>query len=213
MVSNRRLLILVAVATFLVALTTTRFLQGRDGGSAAPMATLTTTPTTAAIPSLVASLPVTTAGAAGVVVVDVAGAVRNPGVVRLAADSRVADAIRAAGGATRRADLASVNLAAHVADGVQIVVGVRGAAGTTAAPTSTIVPASSGRATTAAGPVSLSSADSGALDGLPGIGPATAQKIIDYRNEHGPFLSVDDLVDVPGIGPAKLEALRSAVVP
>jgi competence protein ComEA len=136
-------------------------------------------------------------------VVDVAGAVLRPGVYRLKRGARVADAIARAGGPTRRADVALVNLAAPVADGQQIVVPRRvpGAA------------AAGLGAAAAAGPVSLSSATVEQLDALPGIGPVTAQKIVAYRAEHGAFRSVDELDAIPGIGPARLETLRGLVVP
>jgi competence protein ComEA len=141
--------------------------------------------------------------AAGVVV-DVEGAVRRPGLVRLPAGSRVADAVVRAGGTTRLADHGGVNLAAPVSDGQQVLVPRRGAAG--------IAPAASGGAAPTA-PVSLSSATVEQLDALPGVGPVTAQKIVDYRTQHGAFHSVDELDAIPGIGPARLADLRGLVVP
>jgi competence protein ComEA len=145
------------------------------------------------------------------VVVDVVGAVRQPGLYRLSQGSRIADAIARAGGATAKALLAQVNLAAPVADGEQVVVPIRGRAGA--------VPATGGGATAAGGvqtpsaPVQLSTATLEQLDSLPGVGPATAQKILDYRTKHGAFSSVDELDAVPGIGPKRLEQLRDLVVP
>ena len=138
------------------------------------------------------------------VVVDVEGAVRRPGLVRLPAGSRVADAVVRAGGTTRLADRGGVNLAAPVSDGQQVVVPRRGAAGA--------APAASGGAA-ASGPVSLSTATAEQLDALPGVGPVTAQKIVDYRTQHGAFHSVDELDAIPGIGPARLADLRGLVVP
>jgi len=140
-------------------------------------------------------------------VIDVAGAVRRPGLYRLPQGSRIADAVARAGGATGKAALDGVNLAAPLADGEQVIVPLRVAgvgaaaasAGTTGAPTS--------------GPVSLSSATAEQLDALPGIGPVTAQKILDYRLKHGAFHSVDELDAISGIGPAKLDQLRDLVVP
>jgi competence protein ComEA len=138
--------------------------------------------------------------------VNVVGAVRRPGLYRLPDGARVADALARAGGVTQRAQVELVNLAARVADGEQVVVPRRGAGG--AAP----VPAGSGTAA-ASGPVHLNSATIEQLDALPGVGPVTAQKIVDYRQEHGGFKSVDDLDAVPGIGPARLENLRGLVAP
>jgi competence protein ComEA len=136
-------------------------------------------------------------------VVYVVGAVRRAGLVRLSEGARVADALERAGGPSRRADLTLVNLAAPVADGQQIVVPARtaaGAGGTTAAAGS-------------AAKVSLASATIEQLDALPGIGPVTAQKILDWRQSHGPLRSVDDLDAIPGIGPARVEQLRDLVTP
>ena len=109
-----------------------------------------------------------------------------------------------AGGTTRLADRSGVNLAAPVSDGQQVLVPRRGSAGA--------APAPSGGAA-ASGPVSLSSATAEQLDALPGVGPVTAQKIVDYRTQHGAFHSVDELDAIPGIGPARLADLRGLVVP
>jgi len=137
-------------------------------------------------------------------VVDVEGAVRRPGLVHLAPGSRVADAVAGAGGATRLAARVGVNLAAPVSDGQQVVVPRRGSAGSAPA---------AADAAAVSGPVSLSSATAEQLDALPGVGPVTAQKIVDYRTQHGAFHSVDELDAIPGIGPARLADLRGLVVP
>ena len=136
-------------------------------------------------------------------VVYVVGAVRHSGLVHLPEGARVADALERAGGPTRRADLALVNLAAPVADGQQIVVPVRVSA------------AVAGGAAMAGAPskVSLASATIDQLDELPGIGPVTAQKIVDWRQTHGALRSVDDLDAIPGIGPARVEQLRELLTP
>jgi competence protein ComEA len=159
----------------------------------------------------VASLPPPPAEGAGVtglpsarVVVHVVGAVRRPGLYRLRQGSRIADAVTRAGGATSKAELAGVNLAAPLADGEQVVVPQRG-------PSAGSV--STGDASSGSGPVQLSTATLEELDELPGVGPVTAQKILDYRQEHGAFASVDELDAVPGIGPARLEQLSELVVP
>ena len=135
-------------------------------------------------------------------VVDVAGAVRRPGLYHLASGTRIADAVAAAGGATAKADIMLVNLAAPLADGEQVLVPARGA--TTASASGTPSPTA---------PLDLNTASAEQLDALPGVGPATAQKIIDYRQAHGPFRSVDELEAVPGIGPAKLAQLKGLVIP
>jgi competence protein ComEA len=140
------------------------------------------------------------------VVVHVVGAVRRPGLYRLEDGSRIADAVRRAGGATRRAELALVNLAAPLADGAQVVVPRR------ADPADAPPGPRSGAAPPAA-KVSLNRATPEELDALPGVGPATAQKIVAYRQEHGAIASVDELDAVPGIGPARLEQLRDLVTP
>lgn len=140
----------------------------------------------------------------GLVVVDVVGAVRRPGLYRLSQGARIADAVSRAGGATAKADLALVNLAAPLADGEQVVVPGRGGSPAGSAGTA---------GAAAAGPVHLSTATLEQLDALPGIGPVTAQKILDYRQEHGAFTSVDALDAVPGIGPARLDQLKDLVAP
>ena len=134
--------------------------------------------------------------------VDVVGAVRRPGLYRVAKGARVADAVARAGGTTRAAQLELLNLAALVADGEQVVVPRRGEA-----------VAATGASSAPTGPVHLNSATLEQLDALPGVGPVTAQKIVDYRTQHGGFGSVDELDAVPGIGPSRLADLRSLVAP
>jgi len=138
------------------------------------------------------------------VTVHVAGAVRRPGVYELPDGARVIAAVRRAGGPARGAQLGALNLAAPVADGQQILVPRRGAAA--AAGTSPSSPA-------AEAPVSLSVASAAELEALDGIGPTLAQRIVEWRERNGPFGAVDDLLEVPGIGEARLEALREEVVP
>jgi len=145
----------------------------------------------------------TTTAARSLLVVDVVGAVRRPGLYRLPHGARVADALARAGGASRRAQLDLVNLAAPIADGEQVVVPRRGSGGIA-------TPAAPG---TPAGPVHLNTATLEQLDALPGVGPVTAQKILDYRQQHGAFASVEELDAVPGIGPARLEQLKDLVAP
>lgn len=183
---SRRQAVIAAVALLAVLAVAGRTLAG--AGASRPL------PADELVPELPA--------ASTRLVVHVAGAVRRPGLYRLNEGSRVADAVARAGGATAKADTAAVNLAAPLADGMQVLVPSRvaGAAGGTAA-------APSG------GRVSLSSATTAELDALPGVGPVTAQRIVDYRAAHGGFSSVDDLDAVPGIGPARLEQLRELVSP
>jgi competence protein ComEA len=148
------------------------------------------------------------------VVVYVCGAVRRPGVYHLAPGARVADLLAAAGGAGAKAELQSVNLAARLADGQQVVVPARGAAtaGTAAVGGAATGTSGAGAAGTAApAPLDLNTASAEELDALPGVGPATAQKIIDYRTANGGFKSVADLKNVPGIGDAKFATLQPLV--
>ena len=173
---------------------------GSNGGAAAPAGS------TASIPALTTPAA-TPPPAATVLIVDVAGAVRRPGLYRLPHGSRIADAIARAGGMSRGAAQAAVNLAAPLADGEQVLVPSLGAAGAPGAPSG----AAAGPSPSA--PVDLNSATVEQLDALPGVGPVTAQKIVDYRTEHGPYTSVDDLDAIPGIGPSRIENLRGLVIP
>jgi competence protein ComEA len=184
---DRRGVVLIALAVFLLLALGGRMLL-RDGESAA-------------VPPLVRPAPErATSSTRARMYVHVVGGVRHPGLYRLPQGSRVVDALVRAGGATPKAQIELVNLAAPLADGQQVVVPRRGAA---------VVPAGSG----AAGPVHLNTATLEQLDELPGVGPVTAQKILDYRQEHGAFTSVDELDAVSGIGPARLDELRKAVAP
>jgi len=140
------------------------------------------------------------------VVVYVAGAVSEPDVYRLPAGSRVNDAVQRAGGPTARAEVEGLNLAARLTDGQQIVMPSR-AAGPAG------VVAGSGDAGTMDAPIGLATATVEELDTIEGIGPVTAQKIIDFRAEHGGSSSVDQLDQIDGIGPATMDALRAGLQP
>lgn len=139
------------------------------------------------------------------IVVDVVGAVRSPGLYRLAEGSRVADAVARAGGPTAKAFLEGINMAAPLADGLQVIVPRRGEVSAAAG--------SGAGASAPAGPVHLNTATAEQLDLLPGVGPVTAEKIVAYRQEHGSFRSVDELDAIPGIGSARIEQLRDLVMP
>jgi competence protein ComEA len=152
--------------------------------------------TPAAAPSAVARASPTPA----MLVVHVAGWVRHPGVYEFPEGSRVVDAIERAGGAKQGADLAALNLAALLSDGQQVLVPKRGPPG---------APAGTGVA--ANGLININTATAEQLEELPGIGPVLAQNIVDYRTEHGPFATVEDLLNVSGIGEARLEELRDMV--
>jgi competence protein ComEA len=169
---------------------------------AEPLTALATTPASASSPGpgLPAASPTDEEGE---VVVDVAGKVRRPGIVRLPLGSRVVDAVDAAGGARRGADLTGLNLARVLTDGEQVLVGLPAAAGpTVAAP-----------GTTAAGGVlvNLNTATQPELETLPGVGPVTATSILEWRAEHGAFSSVDELLEVSGIGDATLAEIAPHV--
>ncbi len=141
---------------------------------------------------------------AGPLLVHVAGAVRRPGVYRLRTGARVEDAVRRAGGARPRADLTQVNLAAEVEDGRQVIVPRQVGAGGGAAPVA-------GAAPVPGVPQNLNTATLEQLDTLSGVGPATAQNILDYREANGGFSSVEELGEVPGIGEVRMAALRELV--
>jgi competence protein ComEA len=190
-----------ALAVLAVVAGGTWLLKGSPGRAEdqlpfAPPPASTTTPSVA--------VPTTSAPVA--VVVYVTGAVITPGVYKLAAPARVTDAVAAAGGVEEQADLTVVNLAATLRDGQRIYVPKVGE------PIPAVVadePAA--ETTTPAGPVNVNSATADQLDVLPGVGPTTAAAIIAHREQHGPFQTVDQLGDVRGIGPAKLDALRGLV--
>jgi competence protein ComEA len=138
----------------------------------------------------------------GGLVVHVAGEVREPGVIRLPLGSRVTDAVERAGGPTSAASLDSVNLAAELADGQQVV--IPGGDSSSAATTG---------ATATEGPISLGTATVEQLDTIEGIGPVTAEKIIEFRSQNGGVSSVEELDQISGIGPATMEALRADLQP
>ena len=137
------------------------------------------------------------------IIVDVAGWVREPGVYEFTPGDRVIDAVDRAGGPRKGADLTTLNLAAPLTDGTQIVIAKPGS-------TTSGDPGSSGDGSTAGGTtlININSASETELEVLPGVGPVTAAAIIDYRTQNGPFATIDDLIDVTGIGPSTLEQIR-----
>jgi competence protein ComEA len=143
------------------------------------------------------------------IVVDVAGRVRHPGVYTFQQGDRVIDAIRRAGGALRGSDLTGLNLAALLTDAEQIVVGRAGGPGSTSGTSVGSGGTASGGSTP--GKVDLNTATLDQLEALPGIGPVLAQRILDYRQQHGPFHAVQDLLNVSGIGDAHLADLEPLV--
>lgn len=143
------------------------------------------------------------------VVVHVAGKVRRPGVVRLPVGARVVDAVDAAGGVRRGADLSTVNLARVLVDGEQVLVGLDTRAAMPG--TSTTSAPSGAGAEVASVPLDLNLATEADLDALPGIGPVLAARIVAYREQSGPFQSVDQLLEVSGVGPAVLGGLEGLI--
>jgi competence protein ComEA len=209
-VVSRPQLVAYALAALVVVVLGVRFMQGQARRSAAPASA-------ASAPASGSGSPSGSGSASGSVrleprratsaLVHVAGAVRSPGVYRLRDGQRVQDAVRRAGGPRAGADINAINLAAKVADGQQVVVPRRGAAG--AAPVGGAGAGEPGGPPQA--PVSLNTATAEQLDTLDGVGPATASKILEYRRQHGGFRSIDDLGEIPGIGPKRLAALRGKV--
>lgn len=211
---NRPQLAIYAALAVAVLLIGARFLRsGEDAGGApadAPAAFSTTSGADAA--GAPDGLGAAVGDDAGRLVVDVKGAVRRPGVYRLAAGARAYDAVRRAGGLTARADRVGVNLAARVVDGGEVVVPVRGGAGAPRATApSTSTPSTGGGDATADAPLALdlNVATAQELEQLDGVGPAIAANIVAYREQHGGFASVDELDEVSGIGEAKLAAIRA----
>lgn len=204
--------VLLVVALVALAVTATALVVMRMGGDAEAVLHPTELSTASDAPSPLIPAPSPAAsgaspaaGAAGSVTVDVAGKVRRPGVATLPAGSRVVDALRKAGGARGGVDVSGLNLARVLVDGEQILVGRPAAPGGLSASASTAAPDPTGAL------VNLNTATAEQLDTLPGVGPVTAQKILDWRGAHGAFSSVDELLEVDGIGEKTLADLAPHV--
>ena len=154
--------------------------------------------------------PVPSTSADGGLLVHVVGAVAEPGLVTVPDGARVADALQAAGGATGKADLTALNLARSVVDGEQLYVPEPGETVPGTGPPAAGGQIAPGDAPGAGAAVDINAADALALEALPGVGPSIAQAIVEWREANGPFASVDELEDVPGIGPATLEKIRES---
>lgn len=173
-----------------------------SSSSARPAARQQVAAPAVAVPKLAASTPSATVSPPADLVVDVAGKVRHPGLVKLAAGSRVADAIAAAGGVLPQTSTVGMSLARRLIDGEQLVVGAAQPAGPVTQSSGSGVPV---------GPLDLNTATVSDLDGLPGIGPVLAQRVVDWRTAHGGFTSVDQLRQISGLGGKKYDALAPLV--
>jgi len=205
---SRRHAVALVVGLLVVVVLATRLL----GSGSAPGQVTVEAPTSSeagAAESGGPAAPAASPAAAAFVVVDVAGEVRRPGVYRLRQGARITDAIARAGGPTKHAEIVAVDLAAPLADGEQVLVPARAGPGAAGAAAAGMAPGGPSPTT----PVDLNTATAEELDALPGVGPVTAQKIVEYRQTHGPFTSVDQLDAIPGIGAAKIENLKGLVVP
>jgi competence protein ComEA len=204
--ANRRSVAAIGVAVLLAAATSLIWvLSSRPHAIAVESSDPSSSAVRSAAPGESITPGPSAASTSTLLVVDVAGKVRRPGLYRLPAGSRVDDAVRAAGGALAGVDLTSLNLAAKVSDGQQIAVGLPGAVAGSAPAGGSAVSGAGG------GPVDLNTASLEQLDALPGIGPVLAQHILDWRAAHGPFATVDQLREVSGIGTVKFDALRPLV--
>jgi competence protein ComEA len=207
-----------AVAAFVIVLLAFRLLHKDSGAAPVSVATTPASATSGSASPPDSGHAPTTAGAKQLLVVDVAGEVRRPGVYRVPAGARVDAAVQQAGGITRRGESTAVNLAMPLHDGQQVVVPRRGAVAA-ASPSGGVAGSSAGgSAAGGAGaapmaPISLSNATVEQLDTLDGIGPTLAGRIVQYREAHGGFRSIDELRQVDGIGDKRFESLKKAVEP
>ncbi|MGO8683843.1 MAG: helix-hairpin-helix domain-containing protein [Thermoleophilia bacterium] len=212
-ITRKQLYVYVALAFVVTAFGVRYLIAGRAqaAGSSGQLIAASPLPASSSSSALAGDAAASASPRVAPIVVYVCGAVVHPGVYDVQSGARVADLLKRAGGAGVKADLAAINLAARLSDGQQVVVPKKGEA----AVTSPSVTGSSAAATgSAAGgkppaaPVNLNTATVAELDGLSGIGPATAQKIIDYRTANGAFKAIAELKNVSGIGDAKFAALK-----
>lgn len=208
-VPTKRVLAYIAIGALVLAVGTLAIVSMRGGTQPAGEEGVVISQPGDSLIDAAAESPSTTTTTTPTIFVQVAGAVRQPGVYEMAPGSRVFQAIERAGGFDDGADREGVALAVELADGCRVYVPKQGES----VPTSGagISPSAQPGGSGSREPVSINSADLEALDSLPGVGPSTAQKIIDYREAKGPFTSIDQLADVAGIGPAKLEQIRPFV--
>jgi competence protein ComEA len=202
--------LLLVIALVALAVSATAFVVLRMGGESEPVPNRPQPAIASGAPSPLVPSPASTAASpspssGASVTVDVAGKVRRPGVATLPAGSRVVDALKRAGGTRGRVDLSALNLARVLVDGEQILVGRAAQPGGLAAGASTAAPDPSGAL------VNINTATLEQLDTLPGVGPVTAQKILDWRGSHGAFSSVDELLEIDGIGEKTLADLAPHV--
>ncbi len=214
--SRRQIIAYVAVAAVVVAVGLRYVVLPKQAGPSEAQAVVLAP--VAASPSEAAPAASPAASPTPDVMVYVCGAVRTPGVVRLPAGARVTDALELAGGPTAKAELAAVNLAAPVADGQQILVPERGAPAVASAPAASGSTSSGGAlgvssvgGSTTGALININTASLEELDRLDGVGPSTAQKIVDYRTENGGFKTIDEIKEVPGIGDAKFAAMKDSI--
>ncbi len=194
--TNRHILVVGAVLVAALVLTMWWLLSGKpERIEAAPK------------PALIASASTAAPKTPAIVVVDVVGKVKTPGIVELAPGSRVIDALKAAGGIKGKPDTTALNMARVLSDGEQILVGIKPVQGTVGS-TTPGKPAPGGNGAK----VNLNAATIEQLDALPGVGPVTANAIISWRDEHGRFSRIEELMEVKGIGPATMADLKPFVM-
>jgi competence protein ComEA len=208
--SRRGTLLVVAIVALAAVVTGVLVWHARPVSQPVPALPSAGPSVSAAAPGPLPS-PASSSPSVSQIAVAVAGKVRHPGVVELPTGSRVVDALAAAGGVSSGAHLGLLNLAKVLTDGEQVVVGIPGAGDSGASGDGASGGGASSGSVDTAGPVNLNTATLEQLETLPGVGPSTAQKILDYRTSNGPFQSVDQLQEISGIGPAKYAAMAPKV--